>query len=118
MVGGGGGDIVIIATSSRSRSLRDLRYTLDLDLSLTILFIFVSYSENEYYLYLFQNYNLFQPTLLLFTTKSHGQATTVHLLFTIPIFTNLKFYIFAQSKLNPKLRSLHLFLSFLEYTVV
>jgi len=31
-----GGDIAIIATSSRSRSPRNLRYTLDLDPSLTI----------------------------------------------------------------------------------
>ena len=36
MGGGGGGDIAIIASSSRSRSLRDLRQTLDLDPSLTI----------------------------------------------------------------------------------
>ena len=34
------GDIAIIASSSRSRSLRDLRQTLDLDPSLTVLISF------------------------------------------------------------------------------
>ena len=82
-----------------------------------ILFIFVSYSENKYYSYLFQNYNLCQHYYYLQPRAMEKPQPSISFLRSLYL-QNLKFYIFAQSQLNPKLRSLHLILSFLEYTVI